>query len=135
MDTSQGWWNNPADVAAGRTAGGQADSGHTPSSQHDDADSLGEQIDRALGDFNDRIISLKEQLQEKRSEIKELEVMIAELEKEQAKAFKGLLSSNPNIKKLLGATKPKSKSTGRRKKKKTTPAPEATAEDDNESLL
>ncbi len=132
MDTSQGWWKNPADMAAGRVAGEQAGPEGSPAPDADFAgDSLGGQIDRALGDFGERIMSLKEQLQERHTEIKELEVMIADLEKEQAKAFKGLLSSNPHIKQLLGQSKPK---TSRRKKTTKSP-PEPTGDVDSESLL
>ena len=134
MDTSQGWWKNPADMVAGRAAGEQAGPESTPAPDADLAgDSLGGQIDRALGDFGERIMSLKEQLQERHTEIKELEVMIADLEKEQAKAFKGLLSSNPHIKQLLGQAKSKPK-TSRRKKTPKSP-PEPTGDVDSESLL
>ena len=63
--------------------------------------SLGEAIDQAIGDFDARLARMRELLEEKRSEIRELEVEIAEAEKNQARAFKDLLSHNPHIRRML----------------------------------
>jgi DNA-binding protein H-NS len=58
---------------------------------------------------------LHEQVVQKRQEVKELEVEIAEIEKEQAKAFKEMLGANPMIRKMLNP-KSKGRSSARRKK-------------------
>jgi septal ring factor EnvC (AmiA/AmiB activator) len=96
-----------------------------------DAESIGEQIDRAIGDFEAKLARLKEELKQKRSEVKQVERDIARVEKDQAKAFKDLLGANPRIKKMLGR-KSRSKPTSRRKKTTTT---DRGGEPDNEPLL
>ena len=100
----------------------------------EEADSLGEQIDQAIGDLDTKLTRLHQELDLKRNELSDLEVLIEATEKQQAKAFKELLSSNPQIKKLL-AGKPKRKSSGRRRKTtrtapETSPEPEAYDEPD-----
>ena len=102
----------------------------------EEADSLGEQIDQAIGDLDTKLSRLHQELDLKRNELSDLEVLIEATEKRQAKAFKELLSSNPQIKKLL-AGKPKRKSSGRRRKTtstppETSPEPEAYTEPDIE---
>jgi hypothetical protein len=101
-----------------------------------EADSLGEQIDQAIGDLDTKLSRLHQELDLKQNELSDLEVLIEATEKQQAKAFKELLSSNPKIKKLL-AGKPKRKSSGRRRKTtstapETSPEPEAYSELDTE---
>ncbi len=78
-------------------------------------DSLGEQIDRAIGDLDTKLTRLHQEFELKRTELSDLEELIETTEKQQAKAFKELLSSNPQIKKLL-AGNTKRKSSGRRRK-------------------
>ena len=102
----------------------------------EEADSLGEQIDQAIGDLDTKLSRLHQELDLKRNELSDLEVLIEVTEKQQAKAFKELLSSNPQIKKLL-AGKSKRKSSGRRRKTtstapETSPEPEAYSEPDTE---
>ncbi len=78
-------------------------------------DSLGEQIDQAIGELDAKLTRLHQELDLKRTELSDLESLIEATEKRQAKAFKELLSSNPQIKKMLtGNTK--RKSSGRRRK-------------------
>lgn len=142
MEANESWWRKSVETAqpAPQPQGQKQPEPGTEdrprreepvdSDSEEDGANLGDQINRAIGDFDAQIMSLKEELQEKRTDVKELEIRIADLEKEQAKAFKGLLSSNPQIKKMLT---PKTKrSSGRRKK--TTPKPPAN-EGENESLL
>ncbi len=86
----------------------------------DKGDSLGDQIDSAIGDFDAKLTRFHEELEQKRSELTDLEALIEETEKLQAKAFKDLLSKNKLIKKMLApgkSSKPK-KSTPRRRKTK-----------------
>lgn len=85
-------------------------------------DGLGNQITNALGDFDAKLTQLHEDLESKRSELADLEDLIAETEKAQAKAFKELLSKNPQIKKMLGQQK---KKTTRRRKPKAETKPAA----------
>ncbi len=70
-----------------------------------DTASIGETINRAIGEYDARIARLKDELEEKKQEIKTIERDIARIEKEQAKAFKDLLGANPQIKKMLGTAK------------------------------
>jgi chromosome segregation ATPase len=94
-------------------------------------------VDQALGDFDAKLAQLREQVEEKRAEMADLEEAIGNLEKEQAKAFKDLLSSNKHIKRML-APKPKRKAPSRRKKAPQPQAetPDARPEDaDDEQLL
>jgi chromosome segregation ATPase len=130
METSQSWWRNPADAATGRPAGDQTESGSDASgSSGGDDESLGERVDKAIGDFSDRIMNLKEQLEEKQEEIKELEATIDDLEKQQAQAFKELLSSNKHIKKIMA------KSTRRRRRSTKTKSKPKTPDRDQDSPL
>ncbi len=88
-------------------------------------DSLGEQIDQAIGELDAKLTRLHQELDLKRTELSDLEVLIEATEKRQAKAFKELLSNNPQIKKML-TSKTKRKSSGRRRKTtKAEPEPEA----------
>lgn len=136
MQSGEAWWKKSADGATGSPVASQAGveaRREAPSRDVDDESdlgSIGAVIDRAIGEFDAKIIRLKEELEDKRSEIKELESEIGLVEKDQAKAFKDLLGSNPQIKKLLNP-KTKSKTMGRRKKV----APKRRDEPDNESLL
>ena len=79
-------------------------------------DGIGNQINNALGDFDNKLTQLNEELESKRSELADLEDLIATTEKAQAKAFKDLLSKNPQIKKMLGQQKKRS---ARRRKSKS----------------
>ena len=83
-------------------------------------DSLGDQIDSAIGDFDAKLTRFHEELDLKQSEVSDLEALIDETEKLQAKAFKDLLSKNKPIKKMLapGKTSKPKKSTPRRRKTK-----------------
>lgn len=111
-----------------------------------DTASIGDTINRAIGEYDARIARLKDELDEKKREIKTIERDIARIEKEQAKAFKDLLGANPQIKKILGTAKAaKGRGTGkarasdsRRAKGKTTrraakvaPAPDAADGDES----
>ncbi len=88
---------------------------------------IGDQVNQALGEFEARLDRLKEQLDGKLSESKELEAEIVRVEKEQAKAFKQLLKANPEIRKIL-APKAKSRPKGRRpSRRKAAPATETEA--------
>ncbi len=89
-------------------------------------DSLGEQIDQAIGDLDTKLTRLHQEFELKRTELSDLEALIQATEKQQAKSFKQLLSNNPQIKKMLTG-KTKRKSPGRRRKT-TPPEPEAEAE-------
>ena len=87
-----------------------------PAATHaDDSESIGEQIDRAIGEFDARLERLKEELGHKHSEIKQIEKLITETQKQQAKAFKELLQANPLARKML-SNRSKVKSAGRRRK-------------------
>ena len=93
----------------------------------DSSRSLGEVIDQALGNFDAKLAQLREQVEERRAEVSDMEQEIVNLEKEQARAFKDLLSSNKHIKKML-APKTKRKTSSRRKK--TTKVQEQAPDDD-----
>ncbi len=94
--------------------------GKTDSDRTEAPDGIGSQINNALGDFDAKLTQLNENLETKRSELADLEDLIALTEKAQAKAFKDLLSKNPQIKKMLGTQK--KKTTHRRKPKAAPPA-------------
>ncbi len=88
--------------------------------------SLGDQIDSAIGDFDAKLTRFHEDLQQKRSELSDLEALIEETEKLQAKAFKELLSKNKQIRKMLSAgktSKPKKSTPRRRGTKPDAPKP------------
>ncbi len=97
-----------------------AEADNTDSDRAEESDGIGSQINNALGDFDAKLTRLNEELESKRSELADLEDLIAATEKAQAKAFKDLLSKNPQIKKMLGAQK---KKTTRRRKPKAAPQP------------
>ena len=105
-------WLNPT--------AGNTDSGTTDSDRADQPEGIGNQINTALGDFDAKLTRLNEDLESKRSDLADLEDLIALTEKAQAKAFKDLLSKNPQIKKMLGAQKKRS---ARRRKAKADPKP------------
>jgi hypothetical protein len=111
MDTNT-WLQNSNDANSGDNAPG------------DGRSSLGRQIDTALGEFDAKLEQLRETLDDRKSEIEELEDEIARTEKEQAKAFKTLLSKNTQIKKMLD---PKGKSRPSRRKK-AAPKPQTQTE-------
>lgn len=90
--------------------------GSTESDRAEEPEGIGSQINNALGDFDGKLTQLNEELESKRSELADLEDLIAVTEKAQAKAFTDLLSKNPQIKKMLGAQKKRS---ARRRKVKT----------------
>lgn len=94
--------------------------GNTDSSRVEEPDGIGNQINNALGDFDAKLTRLNEELESKRSDLADLEDLITLTEKAQAKAFKDLLSKNPQIKKMLGQQKKKST---RRRKPKAAPQP------------
>ncbi len=98
----------------------------TDSDRTEAPDGIGSQINNALGDFDAKLTQLNDNLETKRSELADLEDLIAMTEKAQAKAFKDLLSKNPQIKKMLGTQK---KKTTRRRKPKA--APPTTGQADN----
>lgn len=137
MESNESWWRKSAEVAdQPRSEPVPAPAGQPQADEPVDfeadveGNSIGEQIDSAIGDFDAKILRLKEELQEKRTDIKELEIRIADLEKAQVKAFKSLLSANPQIKRMLSA-KPKKSATTRKKK-----ADKPRSEDaDTETLL
>ena len=96
--------------------------GNAESDRAEEPEGIGSQINNALGDFDAKLTRLNEELESKRSELADLEEMIAVTEKAQAKAFKDLLSKNPQIKKMLGAQK--KRSTRRRKAKTEQKSPD-----------
>ncbi len=107
------WLSDPTDAAQ--------DIDHT-----DKGDSLGDQIDSAIGDFDAKLTRFHEELDLKRSEVSDLEALIEETEKLQAKAFKDLLSKNKQIRKMLApgkTSKPKKSTPRRRKTKPAEPKP------------
>ena len=108
MDTNP-WLSDPT-----------AEADNTDSDRAEESDGIGSQINNALGDFDAKLTRLNEEMESKRSELADLEDLIAATEKAQAKAFKDLLSKNPQIKKMLGAQK---KKTTRRRKPKAAPQP------------
>ena len=81
----------------------------------EERDTLGEQIDQAIGDLDTKLTRLHQEFDLKRAELSDLEALIEATEKQQAKVFKELLSNNPQIKKMLTG-KTKRKSSGRRRK-------------------
>ena len=91
MDTNT-WLQNTNDAD---------DANERGNGSRDSHGSLGEQIDTALGEFDAKLEQLRDTLDDKKAEIEELEEEIARTEKEQAKAFKHLLSKNTQIKKML----------------------------------
>ena len=97
-----------------------AEADNTDSDRAEESDGIGSQINNALGDFDAKLTRLNEELESKRSELADLADLIAATEKAQAKAFKDLLSKNPQIKKMLGAQK---KKTTRRRKPKAASQP------------
>ena len=82
--------------------------GNSESDRAEEPDGIGNQINNALGDFDSKLTQLNDELESKRSELADLEDLIATTEKAQAKAFKDLLSKNPQIKKMLGQQKKRS---------------------------
>jgi hypothetical protein len=80
MTTSDNWWEKPPGGGSG---------------------SLGEEIDRALGEFERALARLREELGDRRQECGELEKRIAEVERQQARAFKDLLGRNAQIRRML----------------------------------
>ncbi len=109
-----------SDPTAGKTDSDHADK------QANEKDGLGNQINNALGDFDAKLSQLHEELESKQSELADIEDLIATTEKAQAKAFKQLLSKNPQIKKMLGTQK---KKTTRRRKPKDETKPTDRADD------
>ena len=85
-----------------------AEADNTDSDRAEESDGIGSQINNALGDFDAKLTRLNEELESKRSELADLADLIAATEKAQAKAFKDLLSKNPQIKKMLGQQKKRS---------------------------
>jgi hypothetical protein len=146
MESKDSWWKKPAESAGAAQTAPQAAPRTAPQAGpeisgtfEDDVEStsLGEVIDRALGDFDSKLSRLKEQVEQKRAEAADMEVEIADLEKDQAKAFKDLLSSNKHIKRML-APKPKRKTPAKRKKASKSPdeTPSPLGQDtDTEPLL
>ncbi len=138
MESSENWWRKPAGVAAEGETASRAGAEISGSFEDDlESKSLGEVIDQALGDFDTKLAQLREQVGQKQAEVADLEEAIGSLEKEQAKAFKDLLSSNKHIKRML-VPKPKRKSSSKRKKisKSHAETPSPLGQDtDNEPLL
>ncbi len=87
----------------------------------DDGRSVGEAIDEAIGSFERSLADMKDQANDKRVELADLERDIKRLEKEQAKSLKQMLGSNPALRKMLNP-KPKRKSPSRAKKTTETQA-------------
>ena len=83
----------------------------------DDGRSVGEAIDEAIGAFERSLAEMKDQANDKRVELADLERDIKRLEKEQAKSLKQMLGSNPAIRKMLN---PKLKRKSPRRPRKTT---------------
>ena len=101
------WLSDPTDVAKETDDVSQGES-------------LGDQIDNAIGDFDAKLTRFHDELDQKRSEVTDLEALIEETERLQAKAFKDLLSKNKQIRKMLapGKTSKAKKSTRRPRKTK-----------------
>ncbi len=120
MTTSEAWWRRPENTAAGpqRQTEPPAPKAPAPAARQTggalDDKSIGEVIDKAIGEIDARLAKLRDQVQEKRAEITDLEHEIKELEKDQVKAFKEMLSTNPMIRRML-APKNKSRPRSRRK--------------------
>jgi len=75
-----------------------------------------------------RLTRLHQEFELKRTELSDLEELIETTEKQQAKAFKELLSNNPQIKKLLAGTTKRKSSGRRRKTAKAEPEPSSQPE-------
>ncbi len=103
-----------------------------PAAADDDDRSVGEAIDEAIGDFERTLAEMKDQANEKRIELADLERDIKRLEKEQAKSLKQMLGSNPAIRKMLNP-KPKRKSP--RGSRKTTQAKPDSGASESESVF
>ncbi len=84
-----------------------------PAVADDDGRSVGEAIDEAIGSFERSLADMKDQANDKRVELADLERDIKRLEKDQAKSLKQMLGSNPAIRKMLN---PKRKSPRRSRK-------------------
>ncbi|MCH7799017.1 MAG: hypothetical protein IID28_11330, partial [Planctomycetes bacterium] len=113
------WVSEPTDAATGSDDATQGDS-------------LGDQINSAIGDFDAKLTRFHEELQQKRSELSDLESLIEETETLQAKAFKELLSKNKQIRKMLAparTSKPKKTTRRPRKAKPAEPKPSDPAGD------
>ncbi len=76
-------------------------------------------IDEAIGNFERTLAEMKDQANEKRIELADLERDIKRLEKEQAKSLKQMLGSNPALRKMLNP-KPKPKRKSPRRSPQTT---------------
>lgn len=90
----------------------------------DSGESLGEQIDDAIGEFDRRLNDLREALENKKAEIADIEHEIDTIEKDQAKAFKDLLSGNPAIKRMLGTGNRRRANRRQKSRRKTDASPE-----------
>ncbi len=96
----------------------------------DDGRSVGEAIDEAIGSFERSLAEMKDQANDKRVELADLERDIKRLEKDQAKSLKQMLGSNPAIRKML-SPKPKRKSPRRRRKTAETKTDSGASESDS----
>ncbi len=83
------------------------------------SNSIGEQIDGAIGEFDAHLTKLRLELEQKQAEAVDLERQIEQIMKEQAKAFKQLLTRNPMIKEMLS---PKAKRRTMRSRKTSSDA-------------
>ena len=103
------WVSEPTDAATGSDDATQSDS-------------LGDQINSAIGDFDAKLTRFHEELEQKRSELSDLESLIEETETLQAKAFKELLSKNKQIRKMLAPARTSKPKKTTRRPRKTKPA-------------
>ncbi len=101
-----------------------------PATADDDGRSVGEAIDEAIGSFERSLAEMKDQANDKRVELADLERDIKRLEKDQAKSLKQMLGSNPAIRKMLNP-KLKRKSPRRRGKTAQTKTDSGASESDS----
>ncbi len=124
MQSNEAWWSKSADPSMGTADPSMnaadplmstPEPAETPRVDDPafDGESIGEQIDRAIGSFDARLARLREELDDNRVRTKSLQKEIGEIERDQAKAMKELLNTNPRIREMLG---PKAKAAKGRKK-------------------
>ncbi len=118
MESNESWWSKSVEPTAGTQAPAGTPQG-TPQTDDPafDGESIGEQIDRAIGEFDAKLASLREELDDNRVRAKDIAKEISGVEKDQAKAMKELLNTNPRIREMLG---PKAKAKAAKGRKKTT---------------
>ena len=118
MESKESWWSKSVEPLAGTQTQPAVGAPQPTEDPAFDGESIGEQIDRAIGEFDAKLASLREELDDNRVRAKDIAKEIGDVEKDQAMAMKELLNTNPRIREMLGA-KAKVKVVGKRRKKTT----------------